>query len=663
MNARSNDQKLHNPGPRRRNPALQDIYTVIFSIIGMIVAGLMVLFFYLALRNQLHTSAREYLQNTVSLAALQIDGDEHSGLLAAGQEGSSEYNRQKMILRRIRSANPAFKHVYTMRTVGSQLTYVVDSEIIPEQAFSLAEIYSPQDTARPNDPAIVDKISAIIAPFANQNYYPRPVDSSRRAKVSTLSAFAPIYTSAGRLDGVLGIDMDVSDLLRQERRFLLWGFLAFIAAVLLMARVGRTLGWVISSPFDQFIAGAQEVVAGNLEKRVDVPVLFSKRNVSNDFVRLANVFNQMADQNLSLTQNIEARIADRLQQTNKRIQLLESTIMVGNAATSILDTNELVRQVVQLIQERFSLYYVGLFLLDQTGKVAQLRAGTGEAGAAMLRRGHQILVGEGMVGWVVANNQARLAQDVEQDGFRLASTELPLTRSEAALPLRSRGRVVGALTVQSEQPAAFDNDTITVLQTLADQIAAAIDNARLFAERQESIAALQRSQQQQVQSAWASFLQTRPVQGYRCDASGVQPVSLAELPQFIGSHGQTVELAGSLEPAEVQVPITVRGQVLGVIRARKPAEATWASADTSLLESLANQLSVALDNARLYSTTQRSVERELALTEITSKVRASTNVDTILQTAIREIADVLRLSHGTIILGGAAGSDQTENPS
>ena len=98
----------------------------------------------------------------------------------------------------------------------------------------------------------------------------------------------------------------------------------------------------------------------------------------------------------------------------------------------------------------------------------------------MLKNKHRIKVGEGMIGWCVANNRARIALDVGMDAVRFDNPELPDIRSECALPLRSRSKVLGALTVQSNETSAFDQDTITALQTMADQVAIGLENARLF---------------------------------------------------------------------------------------------------------------------------------------------------------------------------------------
>jgi PAS domain S-box-containing protein len=201
---------------------------------------------------------------------------------------------------------------------------------------------------------------------------------------------------------------------------------------------------------------------------------------------------------------IEQRIAtDRLQQQrlrqanlklDRRALQLQAAAEVSRVTGSILDPDKLIHQVVDLTRERFGLYYVGLFLVDQTGeqtgekgKWAVLRAGTGEAGRQMVKQGRKIEVGgDTTVGWCIANKQYRLTEDVTEDAALLKNPLLPGTRSKLALPLISRGQAIGAMTIQSAQSAAFMEEDITTLQTMADQLANAIENARLFSERKRT---------------------------------------------------------------------------------------------------------------------------------------------------------------------------------
>jgi PAS domain S-box-containing protein len=167
----------------------------------------------------------------------------------------------------------------------------------------------------------------------------------------------------------------------------------------------------------------------------------------------------------------------------RRAMQLQTAAEVSRAASSISDPDELLSQVVGLIRDRFNLYYAGLFLVDETGQRAVLRAGTGEAGQKMLEAHHQLEIGgSSMIAWCIANRQARIALDVGQEAVRFANSLLPKTRSEMALPLISRDIVIGAMTIQSDQPAAFAQEDISVLQSMADQTANAIENARLFEE-------------------------------------------------------------------------------------------------------------------------------------------------------------------------------------
>ena len=178
-----------------------------------------------------------------------------------------------------------------------------------------------------------------------------------------------------------------------------------------------------------------------------------------------------------------------IQALARRNAQLHTAAEVARAASSIQDLQTLIQQTVTLVQEQFGFYYVGLFLLDEAGEQAVLRAGTGEAGDRMLAEGHCLSIGdESMIGWCIAHRRARIALDVEKDAVHFKNPHLPEARSELALPLIFQDQPIGALTVQSEKEGAFTAEDIKVLGTLANQLAVAIENARL----QES---LKRSQE------------------------------------------------------------------------------------------------------------------------------------------------------------------------
>jgi len=168
-------------------------------------------------------------------------------------------------------------------------------------------------------------------------------------------------------------------------------------------------------------------------------------------------------------------------ETQRRALQLQTAAEVARHATGILDVETLLSQTVDLICRRFDLYYVGIFLVDESHRWATLRAGTGEAGQKMLEMGHKLEVGgPSMIGWCAAHGEARIALDVGDEAVRFDNPVLPRTRSEMALPLVSRGHVIGAMTIQSTRPGIFSEEDVTVLQAMADQLANAIENAHLY---------------------------------------------------------------------------------------------------------------------------------------------------------------------------------------
>ncbi len=191
-----------------------------------------------------------------------------------------------------------------------------------------------------------------------------------------------------------------------------------------------------------------------------------------------NLLNAMANQAAAAIEN--ARL---LNQTQRRAILLQTAAEVSNAASSILELDQLLPQVVELIRDRFNLYYVGLFLVDDIRRYAVLRAGTGEAGKVQIEQKHRLRLNQdSMIGRCILEAQAQIAQQIEAGTVLFRNPHLPDTRAELALPLSASGQTVGAMTIQSTQPTAFTADDITVLETLADQLAIAIENARFVAE-------------------------------------------------------------------------------------------------------------------------------------------------------------------------------------
>lgn len=172
----------------------------------------------------------------------------------------------------------------------------------------------------------------------------------------------------------------------------------------------------------------------------------------------------------------EARIISQ-----RSIDQLQVAAEIARDATAQADLQGLLDHAVQLICERFHFYHAGIFLIDDETGYAVIRAVYGtEASYDMLKRGHQLKVGEeGIVGFVTSTGQPRIVLDIDKDTYHYKNPVLPQTRSELSLPFRVGDHIIGALDVQSVHRDAFDDDDISILQTMSDLLAVAIDKAYL----------------------------------------------------------------------------------------------------------------------------------------------------------------------------------------
>ena len=165
----------------------------------------------------------------------------------------------------------------------------------------------------------------------------------------------------------------------------------------------------------------------------------------------------------------------------RRNEYLAATADIGQLVTSTLDLPTLFSRTVNLVGERFGFYSSGIFIIEETGFNAILQASTGEIGRQLKQQEFSLTVGsKSAVGQSTSTGRPTVINDASKSDVFLYNESLPETRSEAVIPLRVGSRVIGALDIQSTQVNAFSDDEITVLQTLADQVAIAIDNARSY---------------------------------------------------------------------------------------------------------------------------------------------------------------------------------------
>lgn len=352
--------------------------------------------------------------------------------------------------------------------------------------------------------------------------------------------------------------------------------------------------------------------------------------------------------------SLEDRVAERTDALQQRAHQLEVALEVGRVAASMRDVEELFSKAVDLIAERLDFYHVGIFTIDEPSgeggmRYAVLRASNSEGGKLMLARGHRLEVGqrdvresEGIVGYVAETSTPRIALDVGNDEVYFKNPLLPYTRSEMALPLISGDRTLGVLDVQSSKRTAFSQEDVAVMQVLADQLAVAIENAGLFAQSQEALEAQRQAYGEISRQAWREAIGSQGDIGYLCNAYGVQPTQENWQAAMVQAYAQRQMVYA--EGATLAIPIDIRDNVEGVVRLCKDeAMGDWTQDEAELMRSLVAQLGVALDSARLYQETQLRAAYQQQLGEVTSRIRQTLDIETVLRTAAEQVRQALGL--------------------
>jgi len=361
--------------------------------------------------------------------------------------------------------------------------------------------------------------------------------------------------------------------------------------------------------------------------------------------------NEAVGQLESLNQMLEQRMAERTtdleiarQQSEKRAAELQSIGEMSKVITSEKRLESLLPLISRLVSERFNFYHTGIFLVDETRQFAVLQAANSEGGKNMLASGHRLEVGgSGIVAYVAKYGTTRIALDVGLDAVFFNNPELPNTRSEMALPLTVRDKTIGVLDVQSEKPGAFTKNDANTLSILTDQIAIAIENARLFTQTQQALSEAQTLYRQNSQKGWLTISREEASVGYQQSMKGgrklTRPVETDEIRQAMNRGDVLVVNAdGIREDPSIVVPIKLRGQVIGVLNIKAPTkDRRWSNDEVNLAEAISERLSLALENARLIQESQRQVIKEQTISEVTGKIGASINLKNVLQTAVEEL--------------------------
>jgi PAS domain S-box-containing protein len=395
---------------------------------------------------------------------------------------------------------------------------------------------------------------------------------------------------------------------------------------------------------------------------------------------------------LSISSNITDQVKTRQLAEHRADQLLTASDIAQQSTTGTMDIEVTLSRLVDLIKARFDFYHASVFLIDRMGKYAVLRESTGEAGAQLKERGHKLAVGSpSIVGQATGKGQPVVIGDVTKEDNYFANPLLPLTRSEMAIPMKIGDRILGAVDVQSTEYDAFSQDDINILQVLANQAAVAVQNEDLYSHTNESLSRhrlLNQMTSSNVENMTAEdairatlevLHQAMPeeqityfVQEQGNQLSARASVGLPNTEQTAKSipFGQGIIGRAAAEGKPIQVddvqfeinpepqnfetnsilavPVMFADKVLGVLNVESTELARFDLNDEEFVSTVATNMGSIISNINLVDQVRDQVNRQQKLIEITSKLRRSVDINTIMQTSVTEIASAMNIRKATI---------------
>ncbi len=409
--------------------------------------------------------------------------------------------------------------------------------------------------------------------------------------------------------------------------------IAVLIALLLSAAAGFGFVRQIVLPIEKLAATTKLIAAGDLSQTVSI-------QSRDEIGTLASAFNTMTSAFRELVGNLDARVRERSLDLEKQALRVRSAAEIARDIASAPNLNELLVRSSQLIVERFKFYHAGIFLLDDKKEYAVLRASPTEAGKQLIANSHRLRVGEqGIVGRVAASGEARIALDTGADAVYFNNPFLPTTRSEMALPLKTSHELFGVLDIQSDQPQAFVQEDIEILQVLADQLAIAIERIQLLQQVENQLKEIEQAYQESTRQSWQGFARNENrITGYKFDGVQLQPINWAteHVEEKTQKDLKKIPEAKSDDSKSQAIPVRLRGQTIGFVNVRLRGGSA-SSETTAIIEQITDRLASALENARLAEETRQRAQRDAMISEISNKISTYSDIDSIMRSAVEEL--------------------------
>lgn len=609
----------------RRYPTLFSRLAIALTLLAALSTAVVTYFLFLNFKTEQRENLRKRLENIVTLASYQQNGDVFERVTAQNDEFFEQIHAVNL---KIKQSDPDLAFVYTMRKSGDVITFVVDAGAPGEADISAyGDIYlEPSDT-------LVASFDTMSGAVVEQEIYTDEFGSF-------LSAYTPIYSSDRKVVGVLGVDISATTIVRNEvifrNRLIIVNIIAYIAIIF----TGFLIANYLAKPIIELKDAANRISKGDFSNKIyNIPH-------TRELAELATDFNAMTENLNGLITDLERRVAERTEVITRKTDQLRAASYIARQAAELQDLPQLLNTFVHLVSDQFSYYHTGIYLVNDSGDELTLRSASSEGGQRMMKQEHSIRPGmQGVVNQVAQTKKPKIIADVGAEATVFNNPELPLSRSEIAAPLLVRGRLLGVLDIQSDKPSAFTTQDLDVFETLADQLAVAIDNVRLLAESQAALMQLEAITASRTHDAWDQKLKGKS------KVVTYTPLGMrAEKP-----------VEGDLKDG-VQIPVTLRGQKLGKITLTKKDTAPLNQQDREMIDEVATQAGLAIENIRLLEDATARAKQEQLVGGLAFRFSQALDVDSLLQTATRELGQIPGVEEATIVLTRQPEQDALQRP-
>ncbi|MDQ7033944.1 MAG: GAF domain-containing protein [Anaerolineae bacterium] len=422
------------------------------------------------------------------------------------------------------------------------------------------------------------------------------------------------------------LDTQIDNIFAEINQIIVVSLVLLVVMLIISFGAALILTRTISNPLSQLVEEARQIASGDFSHRVDV-------NTQDELGVLGDTFNAMASQ-------VEEEIAS----VETRIRYLATTVEVGTLVTGINTQEELLPAATEFIRSRFDLYYTQIYLLDETGRFALLRSGTGDVGQQLLARQHRLDTdGRSLVATAVQTRQSVLVSDTESSDIHSPNALLPDTRSEIAIPLLVGDEVLGVLDMQADVVDTFNEDNLPVFEAMASQVASALHSTQAYSEIQVAIERAEQLNERITSQNWRGYLGSlgdgAKVQ-YEFDVFGSGKLRLLDDKTNLHDIAQDMQDKHGLHAA-----VKLGGQNIGRIVVREEVEREWTDEERQLLEDAAERLGQAAEQFRSFDaveTSRQEIERRAVEMETVAQVSAAATTTLDMGELLKSVADLTK---------------------